>query len=133
MKVNNAPPGPAGFPDPIAPMLAAAAPMPSGPGWAYEFKFDGVRALSYIGSDGVRVLSRNDNDITGTYPELAALSAALAGRAAVLDGEIVALEPGERPSFARLQARMHVATPSRTWGCYRGGAGSPRRSSMLSG
>ncbi len=38
----------------------------------------------------------------------------LDGRDAVLDGEIVALEPGDQPSFSRLQARMHVARPART-------------------
>lgn len=113
VKVISAPAGLAGLPDLIAPMLAAAAPIPSGPGWAFEFKYDGVRALTYIGGDGVRVLSRNNNDVTSTYPELTVLSNALGGRQAVLDGEIVALEDGDRPSFAKLQARMHVAAPSR--------------------
>ncbi len=60
------------------------------------------------------MLSRNDRDVTTTYPELAELSALLGGRQAVLDGEIVALEPGDRPSFAKLAARMHVAHPAAT-------------------
>ncbi len=100
------------MPELIPPMLAAGGPVPAGDGWAYEFKYDGVRAISYLGGAGVRVLSRNNNTVTGTYPELAELATLLGGRPAVLDGEIVALEPGERPSFSRLQQRMHVALPA---------------------
>ncbi|MEU4693865.1 non-homologous end-joining DNA ligase [Actinoplanes sp. NPDC023714] len=97
------------MPELIAPMLAAAGPLPAGPGWAFEFKYDGVRAVTYVDGGTVRVMSRNGNDVTGHYPELGAL--AEAGRRAVLDGEIVALEAGERPSFARLSARIHVGAP----------------------
>ncbi|WP_305785331.1 non-homologous end-joining DNA ligase [Symbioplanes lichenis] len=99
-------------PELIPPMLAAGGPVPAGASWAYEFKYDGVRAISYVDGAGLRVLSRNNNTVTGTYPELAELGALLGDRSAVLDGEIVALEPGDRPSFARLQQRMHVALPS---------------------
>lgn len=76
---------------PIAPMLAAAGMLPTGPGWAYEFKY-GVRALAYVEPAAVRVLSRNGNDVTRAYPELAECVRLLGGRHAVLDGEIVALE-----------------------------------------
>jgi bifunctional non-homologous end joining protein LigD len=95
----------------IAPRLAAAGDLPSGPGWAYEFKYDGVRAIVYTGDDGVQAFSRNDREITGTYPELAECARLLGGRRAVLDGEIVAFD-GHRPSFARLKQRMHVVLPS---------------------
>jgi bifunctional non-homologous end joining protein LigD len=95
----------------IAPMLAAAGDLPSGPGCAYEFKYDGVRAVVYTGDDGVQAFSRNDREITGTYPELAECARLLGGRRAVLDGEIVAFD-GDRPSFALLQQRMHVVLPS---------------------
>jgi bifunctional non-homologous end joining protein LigD len=100
------------MPDGIAPMLAAAGPLPAGDGWAFEFKYDGVRAIAYCGAGALRVLSRNSNDVTATYPELSALGDLLDGRPAILDGEIVALEAGDRPSFARLAARMHVARPT---------------------
>ena len=90
----------------IAPMLAAAGDVPAGPGWAFEFKHYGVRALTYTDAE-VRAYSRNGNDITATYPELAECGRLLAGRRAILDGEVVALEH-DRPSFARLQQRMHV-------------------------
>jgi bifunctional non-homologous end joining protein LigD len=105
-------PAAAPVPELIRPMLAAAGALPSGGGWAFEFKYDGVRAVSYVGDGPVRVMSRNDREVTATYPELAELGDLLTGRRAVLDGEIVALEPGERPSFAKLAARMHVAQPT---------------------
>ncbi|WP_232234677.1 non-homologous end-joining DNA ligase [Actinoplanes sp. N902-109] len=102
------------MPELIAPMLAAPGPLPGGAGWAFEFKYDGVRAISYVQPGSVRVLSRNNNDVSTHYPELGALSGLLGGRSAILDGEVVALEPGDRPSFARLAGRMHVARPTET-------------------
>ncbi len=92
-------------------MLAAAGVLPAGPGWAFEFKYDGVRAVTTVHDGQVRAYSRNLNDVTTAYPEVNELVRLLKGRDAVLDGEIVALE-AERPSFARLQQRMHVASPS---------------------
>ncbi|MBM2620570.1 non-homologous end-joining DNA ligase [Actinoplanes sp. LDG1-06] len=92
-------------------MLAAAGPLPGGPGWAFEFKYDGVRAITEVCGGRIEARSRNLNDITASYPELGELPGLLNGRDAILDGEIVALE-GDRPSFALLQQRMHVDTPS---------------------
>lgn len=87
-------------------MLATpVATLPDGAGWAFEFKWDGVRALLDVSEHAVRLHSRNDNEITAAYPELVAL-AADAGDALV-DGEIVALADG-LPSFELLQTRMHV-------------------------
>lgn len=94
----------------LAPMLASAGPLPTGPGWAWEFKYDGVRAITYV-DERVRVYSRNNNEITDTYPELAEAVDLLAGRRAVLDGEIVALDH-DQPSFSLLQQRMHTAVPA---------------------
>lgn len=96
-------------------MLASPGALPTGSddaGWAYEFKWDGVRAVAYVDGGRVRLLSRNDRDITATYPEVAALGPALHGVRAVLDGEIVALDDRGRPSFAALQRRMHVTGPA---------------------
>jgi bifunctional non-homologous end joining protein LigD len=97
---------------PISPMLATPGALPAGPGWAYEFKWDGVRAISYVEGDVLRVMSRNDLDVTASYPELVELLDRLGGRRAVLDGEIVALDNAGRPSFPVLQQRMHVRVPS---------------------
>jgi bifunctional non-homologous end joining protein LigD len=96
----------------ISPMLATLGDLPAGPGWAYEFKWDGVRAVTYVEGGRVRTLSRNDRDVSATYPELGELAERLADREVVLDGEIVALDPAGRPSFAQLQRRMHVVAPT---------------------
>jgi bifunctional non-homologous end joining protein LigD len=87
-------------------MLATAvSTLPTGQQWAYEFKWDGVRALVDVNDRGVRLHSRAGNDVTGGYPELARQAADIGD--ALLDGEIVAFLDG-RPSFERLQQRMHV-------------------------
>jgi bifunctional non-homologous end joining protein LigD len=93
----------------IKPMLARPGPLPRDQrDWAFEVKWDGVRAIAYVGPQGLRLESRNLRDITASYPELAALAEALSRREAVLDGEIVAFGDDGRPSFERLQRRMHV-------------------------
>ena len=66
-------------------MLATLGATPTGPGWGYEFKWDGVRAISYIEPFGARVLSRNDREVTGSYPELRETVRLLGDRQAVLD------------------------------------------------
>jgi bifunctional non-homologous end joining protein LigD len=77
--------------------------------WGFEMKWDGVRALVHVHAGRARLVSRNAVDMSRSYPEITAVAGALAGRCAVLDGEIVALDAAGRPSFARLQKRMHIA------------------------
>jgi bifunctional non-homologous end joining protein LigD len=95
-------------------MLATSPDPPAGfDGWLIEPKWDGVRAVVTVHDGRVTIASRLGNDVTLGYPELAALAGALEGRSAVLDGEIVAFdERTGRPSFQRLQRRMHVRSPS---------------------
>jgi bifunctional non-homologous end joining protein LigD len=84
---------------------------PAGEGWAFEIKWDGVRALAHSdGVGGLRIESRRGEDITARYPELAGLGEALAGHRVVLDGEIVAFDDQDRPSFQRLQLRMGLTS-----------------------
>jgi bifunctional non-homologous end joining protein LigD len=87
-------------------MLATPGPLPSGAEWAYEFKWDGVRAIASVSGGVVRLHARSGAEITTAYPELAALGE-VAGDV-VLDGEIVSLDDRGRPSFTRLAERMHV-------------------------
>lgn len=94
-------------------MLATLArEVPSGADWAYEMKWDGVRALVLVRDEHVRVTSRNGRDVTAGYPELDALAAELGTSAVLLDGEIVALNDDGRPDFQLLQRRMHVRDPA---------------------
>ena len=100
------------LPERIRPMLARAGELPEDDaGWAYEVKWDGVRALVWVEhGELLRVESRTGREITARYPELRGLGRALGARPALLDGEIVALDAEGRPSFERLQGRMHVAS-----------------------
>ena len=99
-------------PEHLAPMLATTGSLPrQQDAFAFEVKWDGVRALAYVHDGDLHLDSRNLLDITPRYPELAGLAAALGGRSAVLDGEVVAFGPDGRPSFGHLQTRMHVASP----------------------
>lgn len=100
-------PGREPMPERIRPMLAKlGGRVPTGKEWGYEFKWDGIRAILFAESGRVRVQSRNLEDITRRYPELREIGERLGSRSMVLDGEIVALDDGGRPSFERLQQRM---------------------------
>ncbi len=92
----------------VEPMLASVGGLPRTGEWAYEFKWDGIRAITYWNGQHIRIESRNLLDITFRYPELADLGMSL-GDSAVVDGEIIALDDSNRPSFAMLQRRMHIS------------------------
>jgi bifunctional non-homologous end joining protein LigD len=95
----------------IVPMMARIGDLPADDAaWAYEMKWDGLRALAYIDDRRVRLLSRTGQDVTRDYPELGGLGAAVGRRQAVLDGEIVALGEDSWPDFERLQLRMLPTT-----------------------
>ncbi|KAA1426950.1 non-homologous end-joining DNA ligase [Nocardioides antri] len=90
----------------LLPMLATAgAHVPSGDDWCHEVKWDGVRALATVGSSTVRLTSRNGNDITGAWPELATPPD---HPDLVVDGEIIALNERGLPDFRVLAERIHV-------------------------
>jgi bifunctional non-homologous end joining protein LigD len=101
------------MPEHIEPMKATLAKLPSQEQtWAFEIKWDGVRAIAYCEPGHLRLESRNLREITAQYPEVRGLLEELGARRAVLDGELVAFDDQGRPSFQRLQTRMHVASES---------------------
>ncbi|MFE6286382.1 ATP-dependent DNA ligase [Streptomyces sp. NPDC057877] len=97
----------------IAPMLATPGTLPPAAQdarWAYETKQDGQRVVVYLAGDGTLLLrARSGEDITAAYPELRPLGGALGDTAAVLDGEVVALDERGRGDFQLLQSRMGLA------------------------
>jgi bifunctional non-homologous end joining protein LigD len=98
------------MPDRLEPMLARTGPLPpDDENWAFEIKWDGVRAIAFIQGGRLTLQARSGRDVTARYPELRPLAAALAGREVILDGEVVAFD-GARPSFQRLQSRMHLTS-----------------------
>ncbi len=101
------------MPERILPMLAGAGGLPRDESrWSFEVKWDGVRAIAYVKPGRLRLESRNLNEISDAYPEVRGILRDLGMREAVFDGEIVAFDADGRPSFERLQRRMHVASPS---------------------
>jgi bifunctional non-homologous end joining protein LigD len=78
--------------------------------WAFEMKWDGIRAIVEVDGGKVRLRNRSGGEVTAAYPELSDIDAAIAAEDAVLDGEIVAFDEGGAPSFARLQQRMNLVS-----------------------
>lgn len=84
----------------------------SDPAWLFERKLDGERCLTFADSEGIRLMSRNQRDISNTYPEIAAaLAAQVTAPGQILDGEIVAFRAGAT-SFSQLQQRLGLLHPS---------------------
>lgn len=95
--------------DDFRPMMATAGTSADlqGSDWMFELKWDGVRGVIVADETTVRILSRNGNDVTATYPELTDRAGWPAGPF-VADGEIIAVGPSGRPDFGVLQGRMKL-------------------------
>jgi bifunctional non-homologous end joining protein LigD len=101
------------FPENVVPMLARLSELPQDDGkWAVEVKWDGIRAIAYCKPGRVELQTRNLNDVTVQYPEVRRITRALGSHEAVLDGELVAFDENGRPSFERLQQRIHNTDPN---------------------
>ena len=93
----------------MRPMLASqGTAIPRGPQWAHEIKWDGMRVLADVVHGQLKLLSRNENDVTASFPELSALAGPGMPTDMLLDGEVVALDGG-LPSFPALAERLHVS------------------------
>lgn len=96
----------------LEPMYASiGTSVPDGEGWTFEPKYDGIRVLAFVTKDAVRLVTRNGNDKTKQFPEIADALQTLgkkADRELVVDGEIIAVIDGKVARFQALQDRMHV-------------------------
>jgi len=102
------------MPTSIRPMLATLVDKPfDDDRWVFEIKWDGYRAIAFIEADSLRLVSRNQNDLTSAYPELHEIPQHVRARTAILDGEIVALDEQGRPSFSLMQQRTGVGEGGR--------------------
>lgn len=71
--------------------------------WAYEIKWDGYRTLAFVNDGHVRLQSRGLHDVTARYPELAGFASGIHASVAILDTELVVLDPDGRPRFDLVQ------------------------------
>jgi bifunctional non-homologous end joining protein LigD len=96
------------LPTSLAPMLATLVEAPfDDPQWLFELKWDGYRAIAYIERDGsLALVSRNGNDFSAKFPDLADLADAFSERPVIVDGEIAVLDAEGKPSFQALQERL---------------------------
>lgn len=102
----SAPPPPLDLPV-VQPMLATPWPAAfDDPDWIFEVKWDGYRCIATL-DETTRLTSRGGLDLSATLPEFANLHRQLVARGAVLDAEVVALQPDGTPSFQLLQGRLH--------------------------
>ncbi|MEA2379417.1 MAG: bifunctional non-ous end joining protein LigD [Thermoleophilaceae bacterium] len=101
------------MPDRIEPMLARLGELPPDEDkWGFEVKWDGIRTVAFLDHGHIHLQGRNFTDFTPRYPEVRELAREVGARRLILDGEIVAFDDQGRPSFERLQTRMHLASDS---------------------
>ena len=94
------------------PMLAKVAKPFSKKGWLFEIKYDGYRLLCIKDHDQVKLVSRNGNNLSGSFPEIVQAISRLPFSRFVIDGEAVVHSSSGLPSFARLQKRGRLSKPS---------------------
>jgi bifunctional non-homologous end joining protein LigD len=96
------------MPSTFAPMLATPGPVPEGQEWAYEFKWDGIRAGVAVEGGRVNIRSRGGGDLTTAFPEVRGLGEELGSTAVLLDGELVVFDEEGKPNFGLIQHRLRV-------------------------
>jgi bifunctional non-homologous end joining protein LigD len=102
------------MPAAIRPMLATSVEKPfDDPEWLFEIKWDGYRAVSFIEDGKVRLVSRNQNDLTAQFAEMRDLPKSVRAKTAILDGELVALDEEGRASFSLMQRRTGIRQGNR--------------------
>jgi bifunctional non-homologous end joining protein LigD len=101
------------MPDKLEPMLARSGDLPRDEqNWGFEVKWDGIRTVAFLDHGHITLQGRNFADFTPRYPEVRELARELGARRMILDGEVVAFDEQGRPSFERIQTRMHLASDS---------------------
>jgi bifunctional non-homologous end joining protein LigD len=107
------------MPTAIHPMLATSVVDPfDDPQWLFEIKWDGYRAIAFIAKGKVRLVSRNQNDLTAQFSELQNIPTFFKAETAILDGEIAALDEHGRSSFGLMQQRTGIRQGGRRTGSH---------------
>jgi bifunctional non-homologous end joining protein LigD len=112
-RMDPAPPDTQPLPQRVSPMLASPGELPlDDAGWAYEIKWDGVRAITFVDGGRIRMQSRTGNELSRSFPEFRAIGVFLGTRRCVIDGEIIVMGDRGVPDFGRLQHRLHLSHDS---------------------
>src|ERR1019366_1798398 len=80
-------------------------------GWIFELKLDGYRLIASKSGGEALLLTRNGNDYTGVFPEIARAVKALPVDECIIDGEVVVTDEKGLPSFSMLQRRGRLSSP----------------------
>lgn len=100
--------------DPVVPFEPVRTEViPDGIEWVHQIKWDGVRVLSYLDREGIRLFNRKKNERTAVFPELADVRTSAAAESFILDGEVIALDQEGRPSFHEVMRRDGIGRPDR--------------------
>ncbi len=95
--------------DKIAPMEPILSDkILEGSDWIHQIKWDGIRGISYIQNQSIKILTKRGFDRTPFYPELFEAIDLLKGKEAILDGEMVVFDTQGRPSFSNILVRERV-------------------------
>lgn len=100
------------FVPPMLATLGGVGDLDDESDWAFEMKWDGIRAIAVVDGDDIGLFTRKGNDVTVAYPEVVEALAALELEDSILDGEIVALTDDGVPDFGLLQQRMGLTKPA---------------------
>jgi bifunctional non-homologous end joining protein LigD len=100
------------IPERLSPMLATRGSLPAGRGWAFEMKWDGIRALLRVEGGRIAVSSGDERDITARLPELRALGEELGTTQVLLDGELISFDDDGHPSAEHLRDRIQTTSPA---------------------
>src|SRR5262245_15948705 len=101
----------------VHPMLATLVDDPfDDQQWLFEIKWDGYRAVCFVNEGRARLFSRNQNELSGEFPEIASAAGKITVENAILDGEIVALDEEGRSSFSLMQQRTGMTKPGKARG-----------------
>lgn len=75
--------------------------------YIYEIKFDGIRAILFVTKNKIKIMSRNNVDLTYLFPELESITK-IVKKNTIFDGEIISIDDKNLPSFSKLSERLHL-------------------------
>ncbi|MCI0750706.1 MAG: non-homologous end-joining DNA ligase [Flammeovirgaceae bacterium] len=97
----------------VEPMLSESSDKPPrGEDYVYEVKWDGIRALTSVSDGQVKIMTRNQHDVTKKFPELLDVSKSFRATCGLFDAEIVSLDKSGKPDFKKVINRLMTSGDS---------------------